>query len=155
DGPIVHSRDKIGSAVLSPHRRATFPHFSKIGPPSVLHRSIIFIHTAFLVLSAALAFLAVQQVQEVTPDDRGTVLWVRDSDRTISSEQFTSEVEAFSEERQVNIALETPGLRDPGGLRHLYVAVGDTNLPGGSWIDEGFADFSPDFQTDVHSFSSL
>lgn len=121
----------------------------------MLHRSIIFIHTAFLVLSAALAFLAVQQVQEVTPDDRGTVLWVRDSDRTISSEEFTSEVEAFSEERQVNIALETPDLRDPGGLRHLYVAVGDTNLPGGSWIDEGFADFSPDFQTDVHSFSSL
>ena len=32
----------------------------------MLHRSIIFIHTAFLVLSAALAFLAVQQVQEVT-----------------------------------------------------------------------------------------
>lgn len=121
----------------------------------MLHRSIIFIHAAFLVLSAALAFLAVQQVQEVTPDDRAEVLWIRNSDGTIASEEFTAEVEAFSEERQVNIALETPDLRDPGGLRHLYVAVGDTDLPGGSWLDEGFSDFSPDFQTEVHSFSSL
>lgn len=119
----------------------------------MLHRSITFIHAAFLVTSAVLSFLVVRELHEVIPDDQASVLWIRDLDGTASGTDVTGAVESFAEQHRVNIALEAPDLHDPGGLRHLYLAVGAPDTPSGRWIEQGYPAFSPDFQTEVHPFA--
>ena len=119
----------------------------------MLHRSIIFVHAAFIALSFFLGFLVVQEVDEVIPDERASLLWVRESGG--DSEGAVRVVQGFAEKHRVNIALEVPDLKDPGGLRHLYVEVGDTSLPGGLWLDGGYTSFSRSFRTKVHPFGEV
>lgn len=118
----------------------------------MLHRSITFIHAAFFVLSAVLSFLVVKELHETIPDDRASILWIREFDGRASNDEVLNSVETFAAEHQVNVALENPDLDNPGGLRHLYVAVGDPDTPSANWLEDGYPAFSPDFQTKVHPF---
>ena len=121
----------------------------------MLHRSITFIHAALLALSAVLAFLVVKEVQEITPDDQTSLVWIRESDGRATTEKVVDSVQAFAQTHRVNVALELPDLDDPAGLRHLYLAVGDPTTPSGAWLEEGYPAFSPDYRTEVHPFTDL
>lgn len=111
-----------------------------------------FISAAFLLLSATLAFIVVRELDEVIPDENAAIIWVRETDGTVSREDIVRSINQFSQEHQVNVALEAPDLKNPGGLRHLYLASGDPSHSSSSWIEEGYPDFSHSFRTKVHPF---
>jgi hypothetical protein len=121
----------------------------------MLNRSIKFISVAFLLLSATLSFIVVRELDEVIPDEEAAIIWVREIDGTVSREDTIRSINQFSQERQVNVALEAPDLKNPGGLRHLYLASGDPSHSSSSWIEEGYPDFSHSFRTKVHPFTEF
>ncbi|TQN28415.1 hypothetical protein FHX37_3759 [Haloactinospora alba] len=118
----------------------------------MLHRSITFIHATFLVFAVVLAFLTLRSADEFSVTDQSAYLWIRDSEGSASSAEVVAAVEELAREHRVNVGLDTPDLRDPGGKRHLYLAVGAPGSRSASWLDEGYPSFGRDVRTEVHPF---
>ncbi|WP_017569946.1 hypothetical protein [Nocardiopsis halotolerans] len=119
----------------------------------MLHRGITFAHAAFLVLSALLSFLVVREHLEAVLDPGATLVQVRGTNEAAGRDGVHETVASFAEEHRVNIALEVADPRDPGGVRHLYLAVGAPERPGGSWLERGYPGLSPDLRTEVHPWA--
>ncbi|MFD6949494.1 hypothetical protein A6A08_05160 [Nocardiopsis sp. TSRI0078] len=119
----------------------------------MLHRGVTFAHATFLVLSALLSFLVVREFLEATPGPLATLVQVRGADEAAGRDGVHEAVASFTEEHRVNIALEVTDPRDPGGVRHLYLAVGAPEQPGGSWLEQGYPGLSPGYRTEVHSWA--
>ena len=113
-------------------------------------RGIAFAHISFLALSVLLSFLVARELLEATPDPGATLVQVRGDDTSAGQEGVSEAIASFAEAQRVNIALETADVRDPGGLRHLHMVVGDPRQPGGSWLDEGYPGLSSTYRTEVH-----
>ncbi|APC37869.1 hypothetical protein A9R04_25760 [Nocardiopsis dassonvillei] len=116
-------------------------------------RGIAFAHTAFLLLSALLSFLVARELLEATPDPEATLVQVHGGNTAAGQNGVSEAIVSFAEEHRVNIALETADVRDPGGLRHLHMAVGNPEQPGASWLDEGYPGLSLDHRTEVHPWN--
>src|SRR5690606_18124428 len=121
----------------------------------MLHRGIRFVHAAVLAFSAVLAFLLVQAVDESEPLGNPALIDVLDIDSSVSSAHVVQAIERFSNERNAAVAREIPDLKDPEGLRHLYMAPGGTNATAKSWLSEGYPKFSRDYETRVHPISEI
>ncbi|NYH54000.1 hypothetical protein HNR06_003589 [Nocardiopsis arvandica] len=119
----------------------------------MLHRGITFAHATFLVLSALLSFLVVRELLEATLDPDATLVQVRGTDEAAGQDDVLESVASFAEEHRVNIALEVADPRDPGGVRHLYLAVGAPEQPGASWLEQGYPGLSPGYRTEVHHWA--
>lgn len=113
-------------------------------------RGIALAHTAFLVLSALFSFLVSRELLEATPDPGATLVQVRGDSTSAGQDGISEAIASFAAEHRVNIALETADVRDPGGLRHLHMVVGNPEQPGASWLGEGYPGLSLDHRTEVH-----
>ncbi|MFC7936043.1 hypothetical protein ACFU2J_07395 [Streptomyces sp. NPDC057387] len=121
----------------------------------MLHRGIRFVHAAVLAFSAVLAFLLVQAVDESEPLGNPALIDVLDTDGSLSSAHIVQAIEGFSNERNAAVAREISDLKDPDGLRHLYMAPGGTNATVKSWLSEGYPEFSRNYETRVHPISDI
>jgi len=114
-----------------------------------------FAHVALLVFSALLAFLIVRAMDEEAILGAPARILVHNFDDAANSTRVVEEVESFADTHDVNVGHEVADLTDPGGRRHLYLAVGDPKAPSGSWLDDGYPGFSRDFSTEVHPLSKM
>lgn len=116
-------------------------------------RGAKFAHVALLAFSALLAFLVVRAMDEETVFGAPARILVQNFDDATTDVRVAEEVESFADTHEVNVGHEVADLRDPGGRRHLYLAVGDPGAPSGSWLDDGYPGFSRGFSTEVHPLS--
>ncbi|MCX5421592.1 hypothetical protein [Streptomyces sp. NBC_00078] len=116
----------------------------------MLHRGIKFVHAAILVFSAIISFLFVRGLDEELVLGSSAQIWVSESDDSVSGGQVARVIAAFSDDYDVAVARELPDVKNPDGLRHLYLASGDQNSDAASWLNHGYPAFSKHLATDVH-----
>lgn len=116
----------------------------------MLHRGIKFVHATVLVFSAMMAFLFVRGLDEQLVLGNSAQIWVFDSNDSVSGTQVARAITSFSVDHGVTVARELPDVRDPDGLRHLYLTSGDPQSDAASWLDDGYPGFSRHVDTDVH-----
>ncbi|MFC9128888.1 hypothetical protein ACFT4A_18845 [Streptomyces sp. NPDC057099] len=121
----------------------------------MLHRGIRFVHAATLAFSAVLAFLFVRGLDETGVLGNSALVDVIDTDGSTSGAQVVRAVESFSKEHGVGVAREVTDLRNPDGIRHLYLAPGGSSVMTKSWLDEGYPAFSRNYETRVHPISEV
>ncbi|MGB3633181.1 MAG: hypothetical protein WA982_04000 [Rubrobacteraceae bacterium] len=121
----------------------------------MIPRGAKFAHVALMVFSALLAFLIVRAMDEEAILGASARVLVENFDDAASSTRVAEEVEAFADAHDVNVGHEVGDLRNPGGSRHLYLAIGDPKASSSSWIDKGYPGFSRDFSTEVHPLSEI
>ncbi|MFJ2906523.1 hypothetical protein [Streptomyces sp. NPDC087212] len=116
----------------------------------MLHRGIKFVHVAVLSFSAVLAFLFVRELDEDGVLGNSALIFVFESDDSVSGAQVAQSIASFSDDHGVAVAREVPDLRDPDSHRHLYMAAGGDQSGVGAWLNEGYPAFSGSYATDVH-----
>ncbi|MEU2420260.1 hypothetical protein ABZ619_04225 [Streptomyces sp. NPDC007851] len=121
----------------------------------MLHRGTRFVHAAVLVFAAALSFLFVRGLDETGVLGNSALVDVIDSDGSRNGTQVVRAVEAFSAEYGVGVAREVPDLRNPDGLRHLYLAPGGGSSVTAGWPAHGYPEFSRNLATRVHPLSEV
>ncbi|MCX4906836.1 hypothetical protein [Streptomyces sp. NBC_00878] len=121
----------------------------------MLHRGIKFVHAAVLAFSAVLAFLFVRGLDEGGVLGNSALIWVFDSDDSVSGAQVAQAIASFSADHGVTVAREVPDVRDPDGHRHLYMAPDNRQSGAGAWLDEGYPAFSRNYTTDVHPIAEI
>ncbi|MFD5507670.1 bacteriocin-associated integral membrane family protein [Streptomyces sp. NPDC127051] len=121
----------------------------------MLHRGIKFVYAAVFAFSALVAFLFVRGLDEDYVLGHSAVVWVLDSDDSASGSDVARGVAAFAAEHKVTVAREVPDLRNPDGLRHLYLATGAPNSVAASWLKEGYPAFGRDLHTEVHPLAEI
>lgn len=121
----------------------------------MLHRNIAFGYVIPLLLSAVLVFLVMTlSGRDFTPGDPH-MMWVKENSDVSTVEEISSAVDRVAETTGSTIVLDISDLRDPGHVRHFYIAAGDPSGPGAEWLENGYPDFSPAMRTEVHPFSEL
>ncbi|MEV0178162.1 hypothetical protein AB0I54_02480 [Streptomyces sp. NPDC050625] len=108
-----------------------------------------------MAFSAALAFLFLRGLDETGVLGNSALVDVVDSDGSSSGAQVVGAVESFSAEHGVGVAREAPDLKNPDGLRHLYVAPGGAGSMTAAWLDHGYPEFSRNYETRVHPISEI
>ncbi|MFE6697869.1 hypothetical protein [Streptomyces sp. NPDC057718] len=103
-----------------------------------------------LVFSAVMSFLFVRGLDEELVLGSSAQIWVSASDDSMSGAQVARAIAAFSDDHEVAVARELPDVKNPDGLRHLYLAAGDPNSDAASWLNDGYPAFSRHVATDVH-----
>jgi hypothetical protein len=121
----------------------------------VLHRSITLIHLAFLLFAALLSFLVIRAYEEMATTVPAGIVWISGNDDTADIAQIVDTVEDFTEHTGVSVGLQLPDLRDPGSIRHLYLASGEPGSLAADWVEEGYPSFGHSMHTEVHPFDEL
>ncbi|MFI5688334.1 hypothetical protein [Streptomyces sp. NPDC051636] len=121
----------------------------------MLHRGIRFVHAAILAFSVVLAFLFVRGLDEGGVLGNTALVDVLDSDDSTSGAQVVRAVESFSAEHGAGVAREVPDLKNPDGMRHLYLAPGSPGSMTAAWPSEGYPAFSRNYETRVHPISEI
>ncbi|MFJ2513734.1 hypothetical protein ACIPEL_21610 [Streptomyces griseoviridis] len=121
----------------------------------MLHRGIRFAHATALAFSAVLAFLFLRGLDEGGVLGNSALVDVIDSDESVSGSQIVRRIASFSAEHEVGVAREVADLRNPDGVRHLYLATGGPHSPTANWLDEGYPTFSRNYETRVHPISEI
>ncbi|MFF0448590.1 hypothetical protein ACFYT4_19620 [Streptomyces sp. NPDC004609] len=121
----------------------------------MLHRGIKFVHAAVLAFSAVLAFLFLRGLDEDGVLGNSALIWVFESDDSVSGAQVAQAIASFSDDHGVTVAREVPDIRAPDSRRHLYLATGNRRSGAGAWLDEGYQAFSRNYATDVHPIAEL
>ncbi|MET9695308.1 hypothetical protein ABZY31_00020 [Streptomyces sp. NPDC006529] len=121
----------------------------------MLHRGIKFIYAAVFAFSAVVAFLFVRGLDEDWVLGHSAVVWVLDSDDSVSGSQVARDVASFASDHRLSVAREVPDLKDPDGRRHLYLASGDPGSEAASWLGEGYPSFGRDYRTEVHPLAEI
>ncbi|NUQ99867.1 MAG: hypothetical protein HOY79_26045 [Streptomyces sp.] len=121
----------------------------------MLYRGTRFVHAAVLAFAAVLSFLFVRGLDETGVLGNSALVEVIDSDGSKSGTQVVRAVEAFSTEHKVGVAREVPDLKNPDGLRHLYLAPGGGTSVTAGWLDDGYPEFSRNYATRVHPMSEV
>lgn len=121
----------------------------------MLHRSITFIHLAFLLFAAFLSFLAIRAYEELATTVPAGIVWISGNDDTADIAQIVDTVEDFAEHTGVSVGLQVPDLRDPGSVRHLYLATGEPGSLAANWVEDGYPSFGHSMRTEVHPFDEL
>ncbi|MFI2613284.1 hypothetical protein [Streptomyces sp. NPDC018584] len=80
---------------------------------------------------------------------------VVDSDDSVSGVRVVQAIKAFSAEHGVTVAREIPDLKNPDGVRHLYMTPGGADSSAAAWLDEGYPEFSRNYETRVHPISEV
>ncbi|MET7887781.1 hypothetical protein [Streptomyces avermitilis] len=80
---------------------------------------------------------------------------VFDSDDSASATQVARAVESFSTERGVGVARDVTDLKNPDGVRNLYVTPGSPGSLTTAWLSEGYPAFSGHYETRVRPLSDL
>ncbi|WP_316784116.1 hypothetical protein [Streptomyces sasae] len=119
----------------------------------MLHRGTRFVHAAVLVFAAALSFLFVRGLDETGVLGNSALVEVIDSDGSKSGTQVVRALEDFSAEYGIGVARELPDLRNPDGVRHLYLAPGGGSSVTAGWPTHGYPEFSRNLATRVHPLS--
>ncbi len=114
-----------------------------------------FVHVVVLGFSALLAFLFVRGLDESRVLGSVALVDVIDSDGSVSSARVVDVIRSVAAESRVGVAREVPDLKNPEGLRHLYLATGDRGSATGAWLDEGYPSFSRNVETRVHPISEI
>ncbi|MFJ7153284.1 hypothetical protein ACIQVT_34655 [Streptomyces sp. NPDC100445] len=105
--------------------------------------------------SAVLAFLLVQALDESQPLGNSAVVDVLDSDNSVNSAQVIQTIKAFSIKHNVVVAREMTDLKNPDGLRHLYMAPSGTSTVATAWLNGGYPEFSKNYKTHVGPISEI
>ncbi|MFF0401327.1 hypothetical protein ACFYSJ_37290 [Streptomyces sp. NPDC005248] len=121
----------------------------------MLHRGIRFVHAAVLAFSAVLAFLFLRGLDEGGVLGNSALVDVMDSDNSVSGAQVVREIKSFSDEHEVGVAREVADLKNPDGIRHLYLAPGGAHSLTADWLDNGYPAFSRNYETRVHPISEI
>ncbi|MEU6272318.1 hypothetical protein ABZ871_07835 [Streptomyces populi] len=121
----------------------------------MLHRGIRFVHAAVLAFSAVLSFLFLRGLDESGILGNSALVDVMDSDDSVSGAQVVREITSFSAEHGVGVAREVADLKNPDGIRHLYLAPGGRRSPTADWLDDGYPAFSRKYETRVHPISEI
>ncbi|MGW7421031.1 hypothetical protein ACWGJB_13345 [Streptomyces sp. NPDC054813] len=121
----------------------------------MLHRGIRFVHAAVLAFSAVLAFLFLRGLDESGVLGNSALVDVADSDNSVSGAQVVREIKSFSAEHEVGVAREVADLKNPDGIRHLYLAPGGPHSVTADWLDKGYPAFSRNYETRVHPISEI
>ncbi|MEU1042552.1 hypothetical protein [Streptomyces sp. NPDC005907] len=103
-----------------------------------------------LAFSAMMSFLFVRGLDEQLVLGSSAQVWVSESDDSASGAQVARAIAAFSDDHGVAVARELPDVKNPDGLRHLYLASGNPNSDAASWLNDGYPAFSRHVTTDVH-----
>ncbi|MBB6118543.1 hypothetical protein [Nocardiopsis algeriensis] len=106
-------------------------------------------------MSIILAFLAMSLADRDVAAGNPHLLWIRENSNISTSAEVAAAVQRAAESTRSTVVLNIPDLRDPGNLRHFYIAAGDSSGPGAEWAESGYPDFSPAMRTEVHDFSEL
>ncbi|MEU1015902.1 hypothetical protein [Streptomyces sp. NPDC005898] len=80
---------------------------------------------------------------------------VADSDDSVSGVRVVQAIKAFSAEHGVGVAREVPDLKNPDAVRHLYMTPGAGDSSAATWLDEGYPEFSRNYETRVHPISEV
>lgn len=121
----------------------------------MLHRSIKFIYAAVLAFSALVAFLFIRGLDEQYVLGHSAVVWVTDSNDSTTAASVVAHIESFASKNQVSVARDVPDLRNPDGIRHLYMATGAPESLAGSWLKQGYPSFGRDYLTQVHELADI
>ncbi|MGW2719583.1 hypothetical protein [Streptomyces sp. NPDC001492] len=108
-----------------------------------------------MAFSAVLAFLFVRGLDENAPLGNSALVDVFDSDDSVSAARVVRSVESFAAERGVGVARDVTDLKNPDGVRNLYVAPGGPGSLTARWLDDGYPSFSGHFKTRVRPLSAL
>ncbi|WP_159944646.1 hypothetical protein [Nocardiopsis sp. FR6] len=121
----------------------------------MLHRNIAFGYLIPLLLSNVLAFLVMSLSDQEMAAGEPHFLWIRENSNTSTSTEVAAAVERAAETTGSMVVLDIPDLRDPGNLRHFYIADGNPSDPSAEWLENGYPDFSPAMRTETHPFSEI
>lgn len=121
----------------------------------MLHRGMRFVHAAVLAFAAMLSFLFVRGLDETAVLGSTALVEVIDSDGSRNGAQVVQAVEDYSTEHNVGMAREVPDLKNPDGLRHLYLTPGSSTSLTAGWLKNGYPEFSRDYKTSVHPISNI
>ncbi|MGH3376034.1 MAG: hypothetical protein ACRDP6_14955, partial [Actinoallomurus sp.] len=99
--------------------------------------------------------LFVRDLDETMPLGDSALIWVNQSDNSVSGAQVARMLESFATDHRVAIARGVEDLKDPGRRRHLYMAAGDSRNGPASWLRKGYPEFSRGSRTDVHPIAEL
>ncbi|MFE6163821.1 hypothetical protein ACFQ7F_33450 [Streptomyces sp. NPDC056486] len=102
-----------------------------------------------------LSFLFVRGLDEELVLGSSAQIWVSESDDSASGAQVARAIAAFSDDHEVAVARELPDVKNPDGLRHLYLASGDSRSRATSWLNEGYPAFSKHVATKVHPIAEI
>ncbi|MER8119861.1 hypothetical protein [Streptomyces sp. NPDC094031] len=128
-------------------------HVPELDRYQMLHRGTRFIHAAVLAFAAAVSFLFVRGLDETGVVGNSALVEIVDSDGSQSGTQVIRAIAAFSAAHGVGVAREVPDLKNPDGLRHLYLAPGGSTSTTARWLDNGYPEFSRNYATRVHPIS--
>ncbi|MER5934973.1 hypothetical protein [Streptomyces sp. NPDC002054] len=103
-----------------------------------------------LVFSAMMSFLFVRGLDEELVLGSSAQIWVSQSEDSVSGAQIARAIAKFSDDHEVAVARELPDVKNPDGLRHLYLASGDPDSDAASWLNDGYPAFSRNVATAVH-----
>lgn len=121
----------------------------------MLHRGIIYVHVTVLAFSAVLAFLFLRELDESAPLGNSALVDVFDSDESVNATRVARSVERFAAEHHVTVARDVTDLRDPDGVRNLYVASGGAGSRAEAWLRHGYPSFGRDFTTRVRPLERI
>ncbi len=122
----------------------------------MLHRGIRFVHAAILAFSVVLAFLFVRGLDDSGILGNSALIDVIDSTDSASGTQVVKAVESFSAARGAGVAREVSDLKNPDGIRHLYVTPGSPGSLTADWLDrKSYPAFSGNYETRVHPISEI
>ncbi|QIB42662.1 hypothetical protein [Streptomyces aureoverticillatus] len=121
----------------------------------MLHRGIKFVHVAVLVFSAFLSFLFVRGLDEKLVLGSSAQIWVSGSGDKVNSVQVFRTIESVAADHGVTVARELPDVKDPDGMRHLYLTSGGSQTDAASWLSDGYPGFSRHIDTNVHPMAEI
>ncbi|MFF4887779.1 hypothetical protein ACFY2D_33660 [Streptomyces nigra] len=121
----------------------------------MLHRGIKFVHFAILLFSAMLSFLFVRGLDEELVLDSSAQVWVTRSDDSVSGGQVARAIADFAHRHEVAVARALPDVKNPDGLRHLYLASGDSASDAEAWLTDGYPAFGSHVDTAVHPIAEI
>ncbi|MFK4145646.1 hypothetical protein [Streptomyces sp. NPDC004065] len=102
-----------------------------------------------------MAFLFIRGLDETGVLGNSALVEVFDSSGATNGTHVVQAIESFSAKHGVGVAREVPDLRNPDGLRHLYIASGRTNSMTAAWLDNGYPEFSRHYASRVHQISEI
>ncbi|WP_406004262.1 bacteriocin-associated integral membrane family protein [Streptomyces sp. NBC_00987] len=108
-----------------------------------------------MAFSAVLAFLFVRGLDESAPLGNSALVDVFDSDESTSAAQVIRAVQSFATERGVGVARDVTDLKNPDGVRNLYVTPGSPSSLTAGWLDNGYPAFSSSYETRVRPLSEI
>ncbi|HEV7955980.1 MAG TPA: hypothetical protein VGP10_02355, partial [Marisediminicola sp.] len=121
----------------------------------MIARSLRLLIAVTWIVATFLAFIVVSARNDGAPLPATATITVRTWTGSSTLEDLRSAMEQYARHEQITFAQEIADFGNRGAVRHLYLADGDPQVPGATWLADGMGDFGGSRSTVVHPLRDL